>query len=129
MECTFMLLVLALLAAASAQQQYTTKFDGVDVDNILRNDRLLTSYFNCVMEVGKCSPDGTELKKRIPEALENECAKCTEKQKEGAQKVLKHLYEKKPDMFQQLEAKYDSSGKYRAKYKDRAEKELGTKIA
>lgn len=64
----------------------------------------------------------------IPEALEQECAKCSEKQKEGAQKVLRFIYENKPDMFHEMEAKFDPQGNFRAKYKERAEKTLGKKL-
>lgn len=57
-------LVVVLVGVVSADDTYTTKYDGVDIDNILKNDRLLTSYFNCIMDKGKCSPDGTELKSK-----------------------------------------------------------------
>nr|AWC68032.1 chemosensory protein 13 [Matsumurasca onukii] len=124
----YVALVLMMVAVAVAQDKYTTKYDGVNIDQILQNDRLLTSYFNCIMDKGKCSPDGQELKKHIPDALENECAKCSDKQKAGVEKVLRFLYEKKPDLFKEMEAKYDSEGKYRLKYKDRAEREFGIKV-
>lgn len=57
-------LVVVLVGVVAAEDLYTTKYDGVDIDNILKNDRLLTSYFNCIMDKGKCSPDGTELKSK-----------------------------------------------------------------
>ncbi|KAJ8960209.1 hypothetical protein NQ318_003933 [Aromia moschata] len=44
--------------------QYTTKYDGIDLDQILRNDRLLKSYVNCLLEEGKCTKDGEELKSK-----------------------------------------------------------------
>lgn len=64
---------------------------------------------------------------RIPEALEEDCAQCSEKQRQGAAKVLKHIFEKRPDMFDELEAKYDPEAKYRAKYRERA-MEVGVKV-
>lgn len=60
----FALVLVVLVGVAAADDLYTTKYDGVDVDSILKNDRLLNSYFNCIMEKGKCSPDGTELKSK-----------------------------------------------------------------
>ncbi|XP_054277358.1 ejaculatory bulb-specific protein 3-like [Macrosteles quadrilineatus] len=113
--------VVALAALAAADDGYTTKFDNVDIDNILQNDRLLKNYFHCLMDKGPCTADGKELKKNLPEALENECAKCSEKQSVNAEKVLKFIYEKKQDMFKELEAKYDPDNKYRMKYKKRIE--------
>ena len=60
----FFLVALSLIEAAriSRDDKYTTKYDNIDLDEILASDRLLENYFNCIMERGKCTPDGTELK-------------------------------------------------------------------
>jgi hypothetical protein len=74
------LLILAfcvIFAVASAQQsKYTTKYDGVNLDEILKSERLLNNYFKCLMETGKCTPDGNELKRTLPDALKTDCSKC-----------------------------------------------------
>ncbi|XP_046398655.1 ejaculatory bulb-specific protein 3-like [Ischnura elegans] len=118
---TAFLLVSCLVAVAYAGRiyrdtKYTTKYDNVNVDEILRSDRLVKNYFDCLMDKGPCTPEGSELKKSIPDALQTECSKCTEKQKEKAHKVIRHLIENKPDMWSQLEAKWDPTGEYRKKY-------------
>ena len=59
----------------------------------------------------------------VPDALLTECAKCSEKQKNGTRKVLKHLMDKEPEMYKALEEKYDPEGTYRKKYEKEA-KEL-----
>lgn len=41
---------------------YSTKYDTIDVDSILNNDRLLENYIACIEGTGKCTPDGEELK-------------------------------------------------------------------
>jgi len=62
------LLVVALVAAvglaapADKLDKYTNKYDGVDIDQILASDRLVNNYFNCLMERGPCTPEGTELR-------------------------------------------------------------------
>nr|AWC68037.1 chemosensory protein 6 [Matsumurasca onukii]WCU30829.1 chemosensory protein [Matsumurasca onukii] len=114
--CTLVLTVLAVLGAVLGDESYTSRWDNVNVDPILKNERLLKTYLKCVLDQGSCSPDAAELKKNIPDALENECSKCTEKQRENVEKVMRHIYNKKPDMFNQLEKKYDPRGVYRAKY-------------
>lgn len=43
---------------------YTTKYDGIDLDEILTSDRLLTGYVNCLLDKGPCTPDGKELKSK-----------------------------------------------------------------
>lgn len=44
--------------------KYTTKYDNIDLDEILNSDRLLKNYFDCIMDRGKCTPDGMELKSK-----------------------------------------------------------------
>lgn len=63
----------------------------------------------------------------LPDAIASECAKCSEKQKIGSEKVIKHLIEKKPDQWTALEKKYDPQGTYKAKYAEEAAKR-GIKI-
>lgn len=58
----------------------------------------------------------------VPDALANDCDKCSPKQKEGTNIVLKFLIEKKRKQFDALEKKFDPSGIYRAKYQDQAAK-------
>ena len=62
----FVLLLCVMVAVVYADDQYTNKYDNINLDEILENRRLLVAYFNCVMEKGKCTADGKELKgKRI----------------------------------------------------------------
>lgn len=69
--------VCVIFGVVSAQKPaYTTKYDGVNLDEILKSDRLLNNYFKCLMETGKCTPDGNELKRTLPDALKTECSKC-----------------------------------------------------
>lgn len=55
----------------------------------------------------------------ITDALQNDCAKCSEKQKEGADKVIKFLYRNKPDQWNLLQEKYDPNHTYTKKYEDK----------
>ncbi|MFS6531786.1 A10/OS-D family protein, partial [Microbacterium aurugineum] len=96
---------------------YTDKFDNIDVDEILSNDRLLNSYFKCVTNDGPCTPEGLELKNHIEEALKNECAKCTDAQKKGTRKVINFLAKEKPEMWKALRALYDPDNFYYNKHK------------
>jgi hypothetical protein len=55
----------------------------------------------------------------ITDALQNDCAKCSEKQKAGAEKVIKFLYKNKPEQWKQLQEKYDPDNTYFKKYEDK----------
>jgi hypothetical protein len=52
----------------------------------------------------------------LPDALETDCSKCSEKQKAGSTKVIHFLIDNKKEDWEKLEAKYDPSGAYRIKY-------------
>nr|AGZ04911.1 chemosensory protein 1 [Sogatella furcifera] len=114
------------IQAAPEEAQYTTKYDKINLDEILNNDRLFKSYFGCLMG-GKCTPDGQTLRDILPDALETACSKCSDTQKAGTEKVFKFMIEKKPSEFADLEKKYDPNGKYRARYEADAEK-FGIKV-
>lgn len=61
------LILLGLCGAAYCRpgQKYTTKYDNIDLDAIIRNDRLMRNYIDCLMERKKCTPDGAELKRKF----------------------------------------------------------------
>lgn len=58
--------VLASLASAQDLNKYTGKYDDVDIEAILNNDRLLNKYFECLIaeEESSCTADGKELKSK-----------------------------------------------------------------
>ncbi|RZC42062.1 OS-D domain containing protein, partial [Asbolus verrucosus] len=97
----------------------------VNLDEILGNDTLIQAYFDCFMDKGDCPPEGDALKVRIPHVLENGCPECTEEIKKNVWKVITHLIKNKPDLWQQLESKYDPQGKFKEKYF----KQLSEKLA
>ncbi|XP_030749778.1 ejaculatory bulb-specific protein 3-like [Sitophilus oryzae] len=106
-----------IVALAWGQESpYTTKYDNVDVDKILKNDRVLSNYIKCLMEEGPCTPEGRELKKTLPDALASGCTKCNEKQRTNTEKVIRHLMNRRAKDWERLSKKYDPEGVYKAKY-------------
>ncbi|KAF3427119.1 hypothetical protein E2986_09101 [Frieseomelitta varia] len=113
------LLLFALTAIVCViAEDYTTKYDDVDVDRILQNGRILTNYIKCMLDEGPCTNEGRELKKILPDALSTDCSKCNEKQKRTANKVVNYLRTKRPKDWERLSAKYDSSGEYKKRYEN-----------
>ncbi|XP_013137138.1 PREDICTED: ejaculatory bulb-specific protein 3-like [Papilio polytes] len=108
-----LLVVLALLAVAFARPDdgfYDTKYESFDVKELIGNIRLLKAYVLCFQSKGKCTPEGTDIKKWIPEALDSECAKCTEKQKSLVAEVLKAIMELLPAEWEELVKIYNANG-------------------
>nr|CAD7575924.1 unnamed protein product [Timema californicum] len=115
MKCVLSLCVLAVfLGLAQSEEKYTTKYDGVNLDEILSNERLLKGYVDCLLadKDDSCTPDGKELKAIIPDAMTNKCAKCNDKQKEGAKKVINYLRENKPEDWKKMQTKFDPQELY-----------------
>ncbi|XP_045470243.1 ejaculatory bulb-specific protein 3-like [Harmonia axyridis] len=102
----------------SQESTYTSKYDNIDIDRILGNDRILTSYIKCMLDQGSCTPEGRELKKTLPDALKRGCDKCNPKQKDVAEKVVRHLTQKRPKDWEKLVQKYDPQGAYRKKFEE-----------
>ncbi|XP_063626812.1 ejaculatory bulb-specific protein 3-like [Cydia splendana] len=113
-----MFLTLLVCQSQAEDQTYTTKYDGIDLDEILASSRLLTGYVNCLLDLRPCTPDGKELKKNLPDAISNDCIKCTARQKQGADKVMHYIIDNRPDDWEKLEKKYNSDGSYKKKYLD-----------
>nr|WGJ79150.1 chemosensory protein 11 [Conopomorpha sinensis] len=107
------LIVLACLAvSAFAADKYNAKYDNFDVETLISNERLLKSYINCFLDKGRCTPEGSDFKKALPEAVETTCSKCTDKQKNNIRKVIKAIQQRHPKQWDELVKKNDPSGKY-----------------
>lgn len=106
----------SLLSLVLAAKQYTNKYDNVNVDQILKNSRLLDNYLRCLLDLGRCTADAQELKAIVPDAITDGCGKCSEKQRETSEKVIRHLVKNRPKDWGKLLKKYDPQGIYKAKY-------------
>lgn len=113
--------MIVCVAARPEESSYTTKYDGVDIDEILKSDRLFNNYFKCLMDKGKCTPDGSELKRVLPDALKTNCSKCSEKQRAGTDRVIRFLIDNKSAQWSLLQAKYDPENVYINKFKAEAD--------
>lgn len=41
---------------------YTTKYDNIDIDQVLASKRLVNSYVQCLLDKKPCTPEGAELR-------------------------------------------------------------------
>ncbi|CAK1584262.1 unnamed protein product [Parnassius mnemosyne] len=114
--------IVAAFTVVARADTYTDRYDSMNVDDVISNKRLLVAYIKCVMDNGRCTPEGKELKTHITDALQSGCAKCTQKQRHAIKKVIKHLIHNEKDYWSQLVDKYDPHRTYSRMY----EKELGS---
>jgi len=97
--------------------QISKNLENLNVDMILKNDRILTNYLKCVLDKGPCTNEGRELKTTLPNALKTGCQKCTDKERRTSRKVILHLIEKKPRDWAQIEKKYDPTGEFTREFR------------
>lgn len=69
-----------------------SKLENFDIEMILKNDRILNNYLKCLLDKGPCTNEGRELRKALPETLETNCAKCSDKQRRQTRKVVFYLF-------------------------------------
>ncbi|GJQ80141.1 hypothetical protein Trydic_g23721 [Trypoxylus dichotomus] len=89
---------------------YTTRYDHFDIENILNQKRLVLYYAACLLDKGPCPPQGTEFKSILPEAIKTNCLRCTEKQRIVITNAIKRLRKEYPDIWGQLEKRWDPTG-------------------
>nr|ACJ64052.1 putative chemosensory protein CSP5 [Nilaparvata lugens]ASL04982.1 chemosensory protein 5 [Nilaparvata lugens] len=120
MRCLLLVAVVcaALVAVCHAQDsKYTSKYDNIDIDKILKNDRVLSQYIKCLMGEGSCTQEGRELKRLLPDAIQSNCSKCSEKQRSASVKVMRHLRQSRERDWNRLLDKYDPQGDKRKNLK------------
>ncbi|KAL1399982.1 hypothetical protein pipiens_002131 [Culex pipiens pipiens] len=101
-----LLIAFALVALVAAQDStYTNKYDHIDVDEILKSDRLFKNYYNCLIDRGPCTPDVQDAEL---------------KHKETGYKVISSLIENRPAEWAVLQDKYDPERKFVEKYREEA---------
>lgn len=63
--------IVGIVAALAypAEDKYTTKYDGVDLKQILQSDRLTENYVMCLLDEKPCPADGAELKSEYKKLL------------------------------------------------------------
>jgi hypothetical protein len=56
--------LVALVCVVASVDKYSSRYDKIDLDAILRNDRALGAIIKCILGKGPCSPEGKELKSK-----------------------------------------------------------------
>lgn len=58
----FIFVLGVVLISVVVCEQYTDRYDNINVDEILANRRLLMPYLKCLLDQGRCTPEGKEIK-------------------------------------------------------------------
>ncbi|KAL0105386.1 hypothetical protein PUN28_016799 [Cardiocondyla obscurior] len=89
-----------------AEDLYSDQYDYVDATSIVQNDKLREQYVKCYMETGPCvTADAKFFKDIFSEAVQTNCRRCTEKQKEKLDYIVDWFTKNKPEQWQAMIAK------------------------
>lgn len=64
MKKYLLLLLVSVIVLTNATEKYPVKYDNIDVDTILQNNRVLTNYIRCMLDEGPCTAEGRELRSK-----------------------------------------------------------------
>lgn len=64
MKKYLLILLASLMILVVATEKYTRKYDDVDVDTILQNNRVLNNYIRCMLDEGPCTAEGREFRSK-----------------------------------------------------------------
>ncbi|XP_045466463.1 ejaculatory bulb-specific protein 3-like [Harmonia axyridis] len=106
---------MAIILTGHCEDGYSSKLEKIDIDAIIKNDRLLQNHFGCILQGRGCTPEADELKRHIPEIMETCCEKCSDKHKEDAKKMSLFLIDNKPEYVKSMLDKYDPIREYTQK--------------
>nr|WPO56422.1 chemosensory protein [Leucinodes orbonalis] len=107
----FVVVLSAVLALAFAEN-YKSNIDNLDIEAVVTNPEKLKGVTQCFLDNGECSDVIGAIKKVLPEATEQACAKCTDPQKHMLKRYLTELSKTYPEDFEALKKKYDPENKY-----------------
>ena len=121
------IVVLIVMAAASAQQQSSWEaLENLDVDNVLKNTKLVKRYLDCLLDRGRCEKNGRDWKgnlkqsfnsklqfknpicnlEMLPRILNEGCRACTPKQVDKSNQVINFMKANHLEDWNAIDAKY-----------------------
>ncbi|KYQ48779.1 Putative odorant-binding protein A10 [Trachymyrmex zeteki] len=76
------IIAVALACVFAEKELYSDRYDDINIQEILANEKLRMQYYNCFLGIAPCrTADAKFFAGVIGEAIRTQCSKCTEKQK------------------------------------------------
>ncbi|XP_012531699.1 putative odorant-binding protein A10 [Monomorium pharaonis] len=98
---TIIAVTLACVLAEEYVELYSNRYDDVDIEGILTNDKLRMQYYQCFMGTSPCkTADAKFFNDVIGEALQTQCKRCTEKQKHLLDRLAEWYTANDPELWE-----------------------------
>ncbi|XP_076652582.1 ejaculatory bulb-specific protein 3 [Halictus rubicundus] len=82
------------------------------ISHLMMDKRYLQRQIGCVLDQAPCDVIGRVIKRLLPEALNNNCGRCTPRQMEHAETLMAFMQQNYPNEWQSI-MQYYSTMKYR----------------
>ncbi|KOC65006.1 Ejaculatory bulb-specific protein 3 [Habropoda laboriosa] len=98
-----MLFAIFAITFAEEEEKYSSKYDDIDIDEILANPKLRNQYLDCYLGRKPClTADAKYFKDKFPEAMATKCKKCTDKQVIFFDKAVSWFTENEPENWKKI---------------------------
>ena len=97
---------IVLITLVAVIQTERLPFEGVDVDSILKNRKIISRHIKCVREEGRCDSNGKNLKSMLPRIINEGCTGCSYEQVTNSNKVIDWMRAHRPEDWHFIKAKY-----------------------
>ncbi|CAG9837573.1 unnamed protein product [Diabrotica balteata] len=111
-------LVVVVFGAPKTFEDNVKALRKINLNDVLKNDRIVRSYIDCVIGTKPCTPEGLAMKESWKEGLDKTCDKCEEEDKIKVKKVVKYIYLNHRDWYDELASTFDKDKKYQTKYQE-----------
>ncbi|KAF6202585.1 hypothetical protein GE061_002983 [Apolygus lucorum] len=106
---------LALVTREMREREFFRQLEGINVDSILINRRLIDKYIKCLLKTGKCDPTMKDLRIALPLILEHLCeTRCSERERQNLRKLFLYIRTNRAQEWERLAKLYDPKGAYKA---------------
>ncbi|XP_076632316.1 allergen Tha p 1 [Colletes latitarsis] len=95
-KISFILIILVSITLTAA----------VNISNLLTNRRFVEKQIDCILNRGHCDSIGKTIKGLLPEALNNNCRRCTPEQTEQARTMIEFMKRNYPNEWHSIVRHY-----------------------
>ncbi|KAG5315282.1 PEB3 protein, partial [Pseudoatta argentina] len=98
-----MIIAVALTCVFAEKELYSDRYDDININEILANEKLRTQYYYCFLGTAPCkTADAKFFAGIIDEAVQTQCRKCTEKQKNLLEILIDWYSKNKPEDWEAI---------------------------
>ncbi|KAG5334700.1 PEB3 protein, partial [Acromyrmex charruanus] len=97
------IIAVALACVFAEKEFYSDRYDDININEILANEKLRKEYYYCLLGTAPCkTADAKFFAEIIGDAMQTQCRKCTEKQKNLLDTLIDWYTKNKPEEWEAI---------------------------